>query len=90
MAPSPDETPAPRAAQPARPSPSRRRPVRGAGEEGRELFVSGGLTSFLPPLPLPQGLSVDAGARPEGYFSAGIAQHRSPPTGQGRAGSARE
>lgn len=29
-----------------------------------------------PPLPLPQGLSVDAGARPVGYFGAGIA-HRS-------------
>lgn len=42
----------------------------------RELFVSGDLTSFLPSLLLHQGLSVDAGRRPEGYFSAGIA-HRS-------------
>lgn len=40
---------------------------------GRELFVSGDLTSFLPSLPLHQGLSVAAGRRPEGYFSAGIA-----------------
>lgn len=86
---------------PLQPGPSRQA-GKGVGEAGPgglredgELFVAGGLTSFLPPFPPPQGLNVDAGARRPGQrvilvLASLIAPRPSPPTGQRRPGSARE